>query len=770
MKFLDKKLVMILSALFLSIIFISHTVIYFVQNQILSLTNEIYIEDIIYEYESDLNVISSIMKTVAKNPFVLQLMNDVNNDKIEDGIIDLSSYSYSYDFLDVQNILLEMGFSIDIVLYSEKGVLTIKNGQLTMEKSDDEYLDWINEMYLSKNNWETPVYLDKETGKLMLTTFTPIYDFKDNSFLGVVATNEFMEDVLKAFQNHFSIGELELEMQYLGNKITTENIAILEDKTNFSHNYQNPIYGANVKFVINNDSIMNNSNVKIDQFYLIIIISVSCFTFSVLIFIAIRVILKPVIKSLQNLQEIIEKLDDGLDYKLGVSYINDLTRIIDLTITSRIQKLLYFDKITNILNRQYLNVYLKKIIKSNKSFSLILLDVRNFKAINDGNTEGVGNEILKKIVKQLNFITKGLKNEIFRFGDDEFLIILENLHTEKEVSEFYENKIWKFFKSNPISLNDKVIKITFNAAAIIYPLHAIDREDIIKKLNTMLTKAKYLSNNKLIIFKKDIYRDVRREIIIRNILKIAIDNNEFYLTYQPIVDKEKNIRKAEALIRWNSSTLGAIFPDQFIYITEQTGLITSLGYWIIERVAKDLNDFESINQNIQISINVSPIQIMRPDFADKVEEILTKYNVDCKKICLEITESVFLETEKLGMDDIISNNLNKIRKIGIKLALDDFGTGYSSFNYLTDYNFDILKLDRLFINKDQDNHYAMIRNMKNISDILNMEMIIEGIETEKQFDAVKKYGLIQGYYISRPILWKDFKNMLMNIKENLVIN
>ena len=195
----------------------------------------------------------------------------------------------------------------------------------------------------------------------------------------------------------------------------------------------------------------------------------------------------------------------------------------------------------------------------------------------------------------------------------------------------------------------------------------------------------------------------------------------------------------------------------FIPYAEESGEIVKIGYWIIEEVFKNLNEFKNGQENIQISINVSPIQLMEFYFAENVKEIANKYNVDLSQICFEITESVVLE-EYI----IVYDNIHLLDKFGAKLALDDFGTGYASFSYLKKYNLNILKIDKIFIDGGKNIDYKIVNNIKNIAHLLDMKTVIEGVETEEQFNTLSEIGCdyFQGYYFSKPVTLDELKKAL----------
>lgn len=264
----------------------------------------------------------------------------------------------------------------------------------------------------------------------------------------------------------------------------------------------------------------------------------------------------------------------------------------------------------------------------------------------------------------------------------------------------------------------------------------------------MYSSKKASEEDQLLFFNDDIYNKIIKIENIKNELKNAVHNNEFILYYQPIVNRRREIKKVEVLIRWNNDKLGFMSPNDFISYAEESGDIINIGYWVIEEVCKSFNKFSNNEKVIQVSINVSPIQLMEINFVEKVIEIAKKYNVDLCNLCFEITESVVLDE-----NIIVYDNINLLYKAGAKIALDDFGTGYASFSYLKKFKLDILKIDKIFIDNCSDIDYKIINNVKNIAHLLNMKTVVEGVETEKQFNILKELGCdyFQGYYFAKPM-------------------
>ena len=387
----------------------------------------------------------------------------------------------------------------------------------------------------------------------------------------------------------------------------------------------------------------------------------------------------------------------------------------------------------------------------------LFIDLNKFKYVNDVFGHNIGDEYLTKFSNIMKDLVSE-KGTITRYSGDEFIIVYEDYTTNKELIQFYNEKIIKVFL-NPIKINEELtIEIGFSAGVAIYPKDGKTFEELVKKSDFMMyVNKKSFINRKISFFNESMYEKLLYSEEVKKELKEALENDEFYLNYQPIIDKNCKILKAEALIRWDNKRLGFIPPDKFINYLEETRQIIKVGYWTIERVCKDIKELKIEKSNIQISVNISPLQLMLKDFVDNVINIVNKYNISYNLLCFEITESVLLDDRQF-----VVPNIKMLRDLGIKIALDDFGTGYSSFNYLRNYKLDILKIDKSFLGNNEKLDFDIINEIKQLSHLLNMEVVIEGVETKEQFNILGEIGIdyLQGYYFSKPIALEEFKKML----------
>jgi EAL domain-containing protein (putative c-di-GMP-specific phosphodiesterase class I) len=272
--------------------------------------------------------------------------------------------------------------------------------------------------------------------------------------------------------------------------------------------------------------------------------------------------------------------------------------------------------------------------------------------------------------------------------------------------------------------------------------------------------SKANKNQPISFFNISMKKDASKLLSMEKSLKEAIENNEFVMYYQPIFDQLKKITGSESLIRWNHPENGLLAPGDFIVIAEQTGIIHELGRWIIDTVFKQIKSWQDQNLRVlPVSINISLLQFKSSDLINHLEYCITKYNLDPQLITLELTESIAVEDYSSAL-----KKLNKLKKIGFKIALDDFGTGYSSLNYLANLPFDILKIDKSFTSKigEETNSDTLIETIVLMAKKLKLNIIAEGVETEKQFGYLKELGCekYQGYLVSKPLPILKFNELL----------
>jgi EAL domain-containing protein (putative c-di-GMP-specific phosphodiesterase class I) len=283
---------------------------------------------------------------------------------------------------------------------------------------------------------------------------------------------------------------------------------------------------------------------------------------------------------------------------------------------------------------------------------------------------------------------------------------------------------------------------------------------IFLKGDIAMYKTRKNDNNKLQYFNNCMNGEMRLCSNMKRDLRNAIENEEFFLCYQPLIDiRIKKVVCMEALIRWKHPRKGIISPMEFIPIAEETGLILPIGQWVLKTACSQLKEWHDMGyNNFGLSVNVSVIQLQQPDFAETVSRIIAENRLLPEYLELEITESAFMESART-----VARNLNSLRKRGIKVSIDDFGTGYNSLKYIQKLAVNSLKIDKTFVyNIKDDINKVIIDAIISLAHKINAEITAEGVETKEQYEYLKKKGCnkIQGYYFSKPLLPEEAAEFL----------
>lgn len=414
----------------------------------------------------------------------------------------------------------------------------------------------------------------------------------------------------------------------------------------------------------------------------------------------------------------------------------------------KVEFLAYHDSLTLLLNRRALQRDIVEILKEsnkyNKKFAILFIDLDGFKFINDGLGHDIGDIILKEIAYRFSN-TLSQEDKAYRLGGDEFAIIIK-YNDEKKIEESAKNLIDKV--NEKIVINKHSLHLGCSIGISKYPADGEDYSTLMKHSDTAMYKAKQNGKNRYEFYTKDLSNIVSKRFEIEQALSIGLNNDEFYVVYQPKYSlKTKEVYSVEALLRWESSILGSISPDKFIPIAEEIGFIYELGFFVFK---KSCEDFLILKEKIgikMISINVSVVQLMQEDFLEKIEDILNQTNVNPNEIGIEITETYLIK----NIQDI-SEILIAMRKLGFKILIDDFGTGYSSLKYLQQLPIDILKIDKSFIDKLSENNCDIIKAIVAISKSFGFSTIAEGVETKAQEELLTKLDVdvAQGFLFSKP--------------------
>ena len=403
-----------------------------------------------------------------------------------------------------------------------------------------------------------------------------------------------------------------------------------------------------------------------------------------------------------------------------------------------------FDEVLDVLNRKTITQKLHEIVKENDVYSIVIIDIDGFKALNENYGHSFADSVLQYIVA----ILKSMANEddwmIGRYGGDEFIIFAPGERFTPD-----HPKILKILDDirAPIPLGDETLAITASLG-IAQSDGISSSETLISNAESAMYEAKNHGRNGASLFDDDMKAKEREEKEIKEKLEAAFTNDGFFMVYQPQVDSQtKEVNGYEALIRMKEP---GMYPGKFIPVAERNGWIWKIGRITTELVIRQIVDWRNEGKTLKpVSINYSSNQLNDHGYIAFLEELLKKYDVPANLIKIEITEGLFLEKSALA-DDIF----RRFKEMGIKLLMDDFGTGYSSLGYLTYIPVDVIKLDKSLVDTYLvDGKDSFIKNIIHLMHDLNKEMIIEGVEEEWQFKRLQEFGAdtIQGYFFSKPL-------------------
>lgn len=405
------------------------------------------------------------------------------------------------------------------------------------------------------------------------------------------------------------------------------------------------------------------------------------------------------------------------------------------------------DVLTGLPNKLWFIDYFSGVIKENKKGFLILMDIDNFKYINDVFGHPVGDTVLRLLSK--NIINLGKDYTIAKFGGDEFVCCISG--EEKNLKEAYDNILEII--TTPIQYKDQEFILGISSGIVEFNSEPKDVHDYIKKAEIAMYKAKELGKNNWVIFDEKMNEEVIRTSKLENGLKNALHSHEFMVYYQPqYMIKGKKLFGYEALIRWYNPEFGFVTPDSFIGLAETTGIINDIGYFVINEACKFILELDDRGwKDITISVNVSPIQLSNQMFEEKALKIVEYYNVKPERLCFEVTETAVMQSFKDNVD-----KLGRLREKGFKISLDDFGTGYSSLSYLKSIPVSEVKIDRSFINdicKKKEMNIKLVKAIIEISHDFGFKVVAEGVEEHSQLEVLDEMNcdMVQGYLFSKPV-------------------
>ncbi|WP_077341197.1 bifunctional diguanylate cyclase/phosphodiesterase [Pseudocolwellia agarivorans] len=438
-------------------------------------------------------------------------------------------------------------------------------------------------------------------------------------------------------------------------------------------------------------------------------------------------------------------------YKQIVAIIRDITE--QHKTAEVIRQHAYFDTLTLLPNRFLALDRLSQMIieaeRDTEKTAVLFLDLDDFKKVNDSLGHEIGDKLL---IESANRLKQTIRKEdtVGRLGGDEFIILLRSLSDNGNALAVAENLL-KVFR-DPFQIDGRELILTLSIGIAVYPENGESASDLLRNADTAMYQAKALGRNSYSFFTKEMNTVMLRRFEIEEQMHGALERNEFEVYYQPQLNvKSGTIIGAEALLRWHNPALGNITPAEFIPIAEHTGLIVPIGQYVVKQALHFLSQWQDTDQQMYtMAVNLSPLQFRDKKLLSFIKSCIKNANVKAENFELEITEGVLMTGQSY-----IDRALTELHQLGIKLSMDDFGTGYSSLSYLRQYAFDVLKIDKTFIDgitqnkEDRDLVKATIAMAHN----LNLMVVAEGVEINEQLTILKalQCDYVQGYYFSKPV-------------------
>ncbi len=425
----------------------------------------------------------------------------------------------------------------------------------------------------------------------------------------------------------------------------------------------------------------------------------------------------------------------------------------------RLKHSVHHDLLTNLPNRFSFESYLKESLKSLTKKAVLLIDVDNFKAINDAQGHAVGDILLKQVAIRLLECVRS-DDLVARLSGDKFLALL--VYNESKDVKVLASRINQKL-TQPYLINGRKYHSSASIGIALAPKDANEAGTLLKFADEAKYIAKDSGKNQYCFYTKKITHVLKTKLLLETSLRSSIKNNELYIVYQPKFDAAQKIVGVEALLRWQSSEHGFVLPSEFIPVAEESEFIVELGLWAIKNACRQVKEWHMQDENIRLSVNISSL-LMAPDFVDGLSKILKEEKFEPKLLELEVSESTLLKR----IDDN-REVLNRINDLGVSVSIDDFGTGYSSLADLRKLPIQTIKIDQSLVRNlpGNNNDQAIATAVIKMGHELGLGVAVEGIETAEQFAFLKAAGCdcFQGYLLGKPLPYDKFLSGLKEVAE-----
>jgi len=430
----------------------------------------------------------------------------------------------------------------------------------------------------------------------------------------------------------------------------------------------------------------------------------------------------------------------------------------------KVQLLAYRDTLTDLPNRLLFADRLEQAVirseRSRTSMALMLIDIDDFKLVNDSFGHDAGDKLIKAVGQ---LISRSLRraDTIARLGGDEFAVIIEGIDSPEDAISIADN-LTTILEHN-VRLDDQETYTSASIGIAVYPDDGKDPRTLLKNADTAMFRAKENGRHCFQFYKPEMSVSAMERLDLENSLKAAFENDEFTLLYQPVIDIHKNeVVGVEALLRWMHPEKGMIQPSDFVSVIEDSGLIIAIGEWVINTACKQVRTWQDAGlKNQNVSINLSERQFREQNIVALFKQAIANNDIEGSSLSVEITEHTLIDN--VGE---VESTLKQLRELGLKVMLDDFGTGYASLAYLKEFPVDVVKIDRAFIAGIPDNREdsAIVDAIAGLTRGLQLTLLAEGVENERQLDKLKSIGCVygQGYYWSKPLPGDEYEQFYMN--------